>query len=167
MADSEDFCAGVGVGSFAVGDGTGDGVAAVFNAVFAADAEAALFLLAAFAALEFGEVAALRALDEFEFLFVAAGDAFRLLAFEFLLESGPGMLLGNSRPEFDGTDGGAPGTVNTTSSLFERCSTRAVAPGCSRKETTVLSPLRCAFTSANPRPRRASVRGTSAAGILT
>jgi len=121
--------------------------------------EAALFLPAEL------EVAVLRALDEFEFLFVVAGEALRLLKFEFGFESG--IRRGKSRPEFDATGKDAPGTVKTTSSLFERCSTRAVAPGCSRNETTVLSPLRWAFTSAKPRPRRASVRGTSAAGILT
>jgi hypothetical protein len=60
-----------------------------------------------------------------------------------------------------------PGIVNTTSSRFERCSTCAVAPGCSRKEITVLSPLRWVFTSAKPRPRVASALGMSAAGILT
>jgi hypothetical protein len=59
-----------------------------------------------------------------------------------------------------------PGTVNTTSSRFARCSTWAVVPGCSRKDTTVLSPVFCVFTSVNPRPRVASARGTSDPGIL-
>ena len=35
-----------------------------------------------------------------------------------------------------------PGTDTTTSSLFARCSTCAVAPGCKRNESTVLSPAR-------------------------
>jgi hypothetical protein len=60
-----------------------------------------------------------------------------------------------------------PGTVKMTSRWFARCSTRAVEPGCNRNETTVLSPTRCVFTSAKPRPRTASARGTSAPGILT
>ena len=60
-----------------------------------------------------------------------------------------------------------PGTVKTTSSLLPRCSTCAVAPGCSRNETTVLSPAFCAFTSAKPRPRTVSARGTSLWGIFT
>src|SRR5437762_10809062 len=47
------------------------------------------------------------------------------------------------------------------------CSTCAVAPGCRRNESSVLSPVRCDLTSANPRPRTASARGTSAAGIFT
>ena len=149
-----------------MGVGSGDGVA-VFNAELAAGVGVALFLLTGFAGFELEVLsgAVVRALDEFEFLFVAGGAAVRLFAFESRFESGPGVLR-ESRPVFELTDEFAPGTVKTTSSLFERCSTRAVAPGRSRKETTVLSPLRWAFTSANPRPRRASVRGTSAAGIL-
>jgi hypothetical protein len=59
-----------------------------------------------------------------------------------------------------------PGTVNTTSSPLARCSTWAVVPGCKRKDTTVLSPVFCVFTSVNPRPRVASALGTSAVGIL-
>lgn len=60
-----------------------------------------------------------------------------------------------------------PGIVKTTSSLLPRCSTRAVAPGCSRKETTVSLAPRCTLTSPNARPRTASGRGTSAAGMRT
>ncbi len=100
------------------------------------------------------------------FLLADDGEAFRLLAFEFLFDSALVMDRGNSRRAFDAIEELAPATVNTTSSRFERCSTRAVVPGWSRNETTVLSPLRCVFTSAKPRPRSASARGTSAAGIL-
>jgi hypothetical protein len=160
---------GVAVGAdfwaagFPVAVGRGDGVA-VLAAEFATGVGVAVFLLAVVALAELGE-GAVRALDELEFLFVVAGVAVRLLAFEFRFESGAAVFR-VSRAEFEVTDEFAPGTVKTTSSLFDRCSTRAVAPGSSRKETSVLSPLRWALTSANPRPRRASVRGTSAAGIL-
>jgi hypothetical protein len=57
------------------------------------------------------------------FLFVEGDEAFRLFAFEFLFDSVAELDRG-SRPRFDATSGGrAPGTVKTTSSLFERCST--------------------------------------------
>ena len=70
-------------------------------------------------------------------------------------------------PPFDALRVRPPGTLNTTSSLFPRCSTCAVAPGCSRNETTVLSPVFCVFTSTKPRPRTVSARGTSLWGIFT
>ena len=81
----------------------------------------------------------------------------------------PLMPLGIvSRVRLDATVGvPPPGTETTTSSLFARCSTWAVTPGCKRNERIVLSPLFCAFTSTKPRPRTASARGTSAAGIFT
>src|SRR4030095_1969621 len=125
------------------------GVAPGFNADFKADTAAALPFLA-----------------ELELFELDAVEGLRLLALEFLSSSGMVTGCGRSRDEFDATDGFPPGTLMTTSSLFERCTTCAVAPGCSRKDTTVLSPLRCAFTSAKPRPRSVSARGTSTAGIL-
>jgi hypothetical protein len=67
----------------------------------------------------------------------------------------------------DDVAGRVPGIVNTTSSLLPCGSTRAVAPGCKRKETTVLSAARCTLTSEKARPRTASARGTSAGGIFT
>jgi len=114
----------------------------------------------------------------FEFRFDCAGERVFVPAATFLgpllrlidsalrLES---SALGRvaSRLRLDAKLGDPPGTVTTTSSLFARCSTWAVAPGCRRNESTVLSPLRWAVTSANPRPRTASARGTSAAGIFT
>lgn len=116
--------------------------------------------VAARLALRFADVLAFfSALDEFEEL--------GLLAFAFRVKAASGFDCGRfvSRPAFVLVL--PPGIVKTTSSRFECCSTCAVAPGCSRKETTVLSPLRWVFTSPKPRPRVASARGTSAAGILT
>ena len=89
-----------------------------------------------------------------------------------LLVSGPRIplvTLGIVAPvRLDATVGGPPpGTDTTTSNLFARCSTWAVAPGCKRNERIVLLPLFCALTSTKPRPRTASARGTSAAGIFT
>jgi len=92
-----------------------------------------------------------RELDRFAFRFAGVGGLFNalevfaelgLLALGFRLASDSMLDRGrvDSRPAFDVRL--APGTVNTTSSRFERCSTCAVAPGWSRKETTVLSPLR-------------------------
>jgi hypothetical protein len=60
-----------------------------------------------------------------------------------------------------------PGMVKTTSSLLPCCSTRALAPGCNRNETTVSLAPRWTLTSLKARPRTASGRGTSAAGIRT
>src|SRR5260370_9314529 len=57
-----------------------------------------------------------------------------------------------------------PGVLKTTSSLFECCSTCAVAPRWNPNEMTVLSEPRWTLTSTKPRPRVASARGTSAAG---
>lgn len=160
----------MGVGIFAVGEGRGDGrgVATALDPEFEAKVVAGAVLPVEL------ELPPLRALDELdrsaEFLLAndeGGVEALRLLAFAFRFESGPLTDRGRSRPALDALEELPPATVNTTSSRFERCSTRAVAPGWSRKETTVLSPLRCAFTSAKPRPRIASVRGTSAAGILT
>ena len=149
------------------------GVAPGFDAEFSGDAARALFLLAALDLLELDAVEgdALRVVAAFDrsrtFLLVAAGEVFRLLALAFLFDSGTVTGREISPDEFDATDGRPPGTVKTISSLFARCSQCAVAPGSSLKETTVKSPLRWAFTSANPRPRRASACSTSAAGILT
>ena len=111
-------------------------------------------------AFRFADVFAFfNALDEFEELGLLR------FAFRFTVELGFDCGRVVSRPAFVLVF--PPGIVNTTSSRFERCSTCAVAPGCSRKETTVLSPLRWAFTSPKPRPRVASALGTSAAGIRT
>ena len=178
---------GVGVAVFALGEGTavGSGVATGFDLELEARAVPEPVLLAEFE-LPF-ELPALRAeavpglLPEFEFpaprtdgavdraaafVFADAGAMPRWLVFEFRVE--PVMLLerGGCRLAFDAIAALPPATVNTTSRWFARCSTRADAPGGSRNEITVLSPFRCTLTSANPRPRRASARGTSAAGIL-
>jgi hypothetical protein len=80
--------------------------------------------------------------------------------------AGPALLRAMLRLA-GGEEDFAPGIVKTTSSLFPCGSTRAVAPGCKRNETIVLSPPRCTFTSEKARPRTASARGTSAGGILT
>jgi len=154
------------------GFGVATGVAPGFDPAFVdgamseADLLAVLLLegtgprVAARFAFRFADVFAfLNALDEFEELGLLA------FAFRFTAESGFDCRRVVSRPAFVLVF--PPGIVNTTSSRFECCSTCAVAPGCSRKETTVLSPLRWAFTSAKPRPRVASALGTSAAGILT
>jgi hypothetical protein len=86
MAVDEDFCAGVGVGILAVGEGSGDGrgVAPAFDPEFEARAEAGPVLFAEL------ELPALRALDELdrsaEFLLTNAGGAapaLRILTFEF------------------------------------------------------------------------------------
>ena len=81
--------------------------------------------------------------------------------------AGPASLRATSRPVEVELPEREPGMVKTTSSLLPRCSTRAVAPGCSRKDTTVSLAPRCTLTSPNARPRTASGRGTSAAGIRT
>lgn len=81
--------------------------------------------------------------------------------------AGPASLRATSRPVDVVLPEREPGMVKTTSSLFPRCSTLAVAPGCIRKETTVSLAPRCTLTSPNARPRTASGRGTSAAGIRT
>jgi hypothetical protein len=104
-------------------------------------------------------------LDE-EFLLAKVDGAIREAVFEFRFA--PLFDAEDCRPVFAVFEEELPpGTVKTTSRWFARCSTRAVEPGCRRNESTVLSPARCVFTSANPRPRSASARGTSAAGILT
>lgn len=90
-----------------------------------------------------------------------------LLVLAFLFDADVFGGRGKSRAALARAAEFPPGTVNTTSRRLERCSTCAVAPGWSLNETTVLSPLRCAFTSPNPRPRSASARATSAAGIFT
>ena len=159
--------------AFATGDafGAGLGVAAGFGPALD-DAVAAPTLLAVLVL----DGAVPREFDKFAFRFDGVVGLFNaleafatlcLLALGFRLVSDSVLDRGRvvSRPAFDVPL--APGTVNTTSSRFERCSTCAVAPGWSRKETTVLSPLRCVLTSAKPRPRVASARGMSAAGILT
>ena len=178
-------CAG-----FAFGEetGVGRGVAAGFKPELAGNAAGDPLLLAKFESRAFWAAAELDRSADFLLAFVGA--AARVLAFEFLLSPGPLLaesgkairLLtlefgfdsarvvdrGITRAGFEATAElePAPATVNTTSSRFERCSTRAVAPGGRRKEMIVLSPLRCTFTSAKPRPRSASARGTSLAGIL-
>jgi hypothetical protein len=102
------------------------------------------------------EVEPLRLLGEFAFVFL-------LLDLRLAFVS----TLGRERFVFEFAAAVLPpGTVNTTSSRLARCSTWAVVPGCSRKDTTVLSPVFCVFTSVNPRPRVASARGTSEEGIL-
>lgn len=119
-------------------------------------------------AVRFGAVlfeAFLFACDDEAFLLAKDDGAIREAVFEFRFA--PLFDGEDCRPVFDAVDELPPGTVKTTSRRFARCSTRAVEPGCKRNETTVLSPARCVFTSANPRPRTASARGTSAAGILT
>lgn len=105
------------------------------------------------------ELSAFGPTDEFAFL---AGCRFQSATGG----AGPGSLRAMSRLP-DDEDDFAPGIVKTTSSLFPCGSTRAVAPGCKWKETTVLLPSRCTLTSEKARPRTASARGTSAGGILT
>lgn len=100
-----------------------------------------------------------------EFLFAKDGEEFRWFVFE--LRFAPLFEGADCRPVLEAPAELPPATVKTTSRWFALCSTRAVEPGCKRNETTVLSPARCVFTSAKPRPRMASARGTSAAGILT
>ena len=144
--------AGLGLGlADGVGEGFGDGVA---RGVGVARAEAAEYRSFAFrlpdrsAGLNLFELVPRRCES-------AGGGA------------GPASLRATSRPVDVVTSKRDPGMVKTTSSLFPRCSTRAVAPGCSRKETTVSLAPRCTLTSPNARPRTASGRGTSAAGIRT
>ena len=154
------------------GFGVATGVAPGFDPAFVdganteADLLAELVLegtgprVAARFAFRFADVFAFfNALDEFEEL--------GLLAFAFRVKAESEFDCGRfaSRSAFVLVF--PPGIVKTTSSRFECCSTCAVAPGCSRKEITVLSPLRWVFTSPKPRPRVASALGTSAAGILT
>jgi hypothetical protein len=196
VGDADDVVPGLaaGVGALALGEGNADGrgLGPVLDPEFAARAPGVPVLLAKFEFAVLGDVDRSAALVDalfsrddgealrwlvFElefrfspvvdeaFLFAGNGDAFRAPAFEFRFA-----------PLFDGEDCRAvfeldeelpPGTVKMTSRWFARCSTRAVEPGCNRNETTVLSPTRCVFTSAKPRPRTASARGTSAPGILT
>ncbi len=166
-----DLCATAGVefGTVAEARGEGAGVAVGLATEFAVNAGAGLGLAFELELeLVFRELFFAVVLEEF--LFVSnegEGAAGRLLALEFRFESDPRLGGAESRPALAAAAEFPPGTVKTTSSLFERCSTWAVVPGCSRNETTVLLPVRCVFTSAKPRPRRVSARGTSAAGILT
>jgi hypothetical protein len=108
--------------------------------------------------------------EVFDAAFRAVGDGLLTGLAGVLAELDAGFVRAASRLLiFDPTGGtrAVPGALKTTSSLFERCSTCAVAPGCSRNEITVLSAPRWTLTSANPRPRVASARGTSAAGSFT
>ena len=143
----------------AAGSGVGEALVAGVGVAIGAGVAAFLF--------EFGfDCRGAGKLARASFPFGFFGALLRLTVSGFGLESS-GFDRVASRVRLDETPGDPPGTVTTTSSLFARCSTCAVAPGCSRNESTVLSPLRCAVTSANPRPRTASARGTSAAGIFT
>lgn len=114
--------------------------------------------------LAWDDEAFLLACDE-EFLLAEDDGAIREAELEFRFA--PLFDGEDCRPVFAAVEELPPGTVKTTSRWFARCSTRAVDPGCKRNESKVLSPARCVFTSANPRPRISSARGTSAAGILT
>lgn len=177
VATVEAFCAGVALG-FADGEGFGEasGVGVAFELVLVfvegvrLDPDLPALVLAEAKEPERGalelafrfagvvEVEPLRLLGEFEFVFL-------LLDLRLAFVS----TLGRERFAFAfefAAAGLPPGTVNTTSSRLARCSTWAVVPGCSRKDTTVLSPVFCVFTSVNPRPRVASARGTSDEGIL-
>lgn len=195
LADGLGAGVGVGTLAVGDGDGDGKGVATGFDGELKAEVGEAPFLLAVLAVLAFegGAGAGLTTFDDFERLdavlvaggsevlrlltalmftgavlrlltlvFTGAGEELRLFALEFSFGVKTGML----RTEFVAAVEVAPGSVKTTSNWFECCSTRPVAPGCSRKETTVLSPIRWTFTSANARPRSDSARGISAAGIL-
>src|SRR5438477_12499049 len=109
-----------------------------------------------------------------ELLLLAVGEPLRLPVWVAAFFCGADLRFASGsafdrafEPPFDALRVRPPGTLNTTSSLFPRCSTCAVAPGCSRNETTVPSTVFCAFTSAKPRPRTVSARGTSLCGILT
>ena len=162
----EDFSAGVGE-TFGVGEAFGEGVSAGVGVAFVIELVDE-FVLSAFdlALVLFDDVLPGELSRAGAFLFPVVDGVPRLFAFALRAES---TLLGRvkSRGRFEAMLGLPPGTATTTSSLFPRCSTWAVAPGCRRKESTVLSPVRCDFTSENPRPRSASARGTSAAGIFT
>ena len=59
----------------------------------------------------------------FALLLTASGAAIRLLAFEFRFDSARVLDRGVSRPAFAVVAELAPATMNTTSSLFECCST--------------------------------------------
>ena len=170
VATVEAFCAGVALG-FADGEGFGEasGVGVAFELVLVEgvrlDPDLPALVLAEAKEPERGalelafrfagvvEVEPLRLLGEVEFVFL-------LLDLRLAFVS----TLGRERFAFAAAVL-PPGTVNTTSSRLARCSTWAVVPGCSRKDTTVLSPVFCVFTSVNPRPRVASARGTSDEGI--
>jgi hypothetical protein len=169
------FGAGVGVGSFAVLEGFGEGLGAGVGVALTLDAAPVLLFEFEFdnpdgveefrLPLFLFEFAA--GLFELDGLFEFDGGAPRLFVLALRFDSASVGLV-TSRVRFDATAGvPPPGTLTTTSNLFARCSTWAVAPGCRRNESTVLSPARWAFTSAKPRPRTASARGTSAAGIFT
>jgi len=74
--------------------------------------------------------------------FRAAGDGLLIGRAGVLAEFDAGFVRATSRlPAFDPAAGTrvVPGVLKTTSSLFECCSTCAVAPGWSRNEMTVLS----------------------------
>ena len=163
---SEDL--GVGVGeAVAVGEAFGDGVGVRVGVAFVSGAvnEFGFSVLDRVFVL-FGVALPGELLRAERFVFPVVDGMPRLYAFALRAES---TLFGRgkSRERFEATLGVPPGTATTTSSLLPRCSTWAVAPGCNRKESTVLSPTRCDLTSPNPRPRSASARGTSAAGIFT
>ena len=162
----EDFGAGVGE-AFAVGEAFGEGVTAGVGVAFAVD-PVDEFVLLGFdpAFVLFGDALAGELSRPAAFLFPEVDGVPRLFAFALPRESTlPGRV--KSRGRFEAVLGVPPATATTTSSLLPRCSTCAVAPGCRRNESSVLSPVRCDLTSANPRPRTASARGTSAAGNFT
>lgn len=168
LAAIEDFGAGVGE-AFTVGDAFGEGVAAGVGVAFAVD-PVDEFELSGFdlVFVLFGDALAGELSRPAAFLFPEVDGVPRLFVFEFALpreSTLPGRV--KSRGRFEAMLGVPPATATTTSSLLPRCSTCAVDPGCSRNESSVLSPVRCDLTSANPRPRTASARGTSAAGIFT
>lgn len=161
----EGFCAGVGE-AFAVGEAVGEGVTAGVGVALAVD-PVDEFVLSGLdlAFVLFGDALPGELSRPAAFLFPEVDGVPRLFAFALPPESLPGRV--KSRGRFEATLGVPPATATTTSSLLPRCSTCAVAPGCRRNESSVLSPVRCDLTSANPRPRAASARGTSAAGIFT
>ena len=166
-ATAEGFGLGVGDAVFGLGETFGEGVVNGVGLGFVLDAVDE-FVFAGFAfVFELADEAFAAELSRGE-AFLLFGDEGMPRLFAFALRPGSLVLgLDRSRGRFAATVDEPARTFTTTSSLFPRCSTCAVAPGCSRNESTVLSPTRWDFTSANPLPRTASALGTSAAGIFT
>lgn len=132
--EAVDLAAAFGNGvAFGVAAGAGVGVATAAMMVFGGGLGAPSFdpdLSEAFGSAVF--VAAFR----------AAGDGLLNGLAGVLGEFDAGFVRAASRLlVFDPAAGtrAVPGALKTTSSLFERCSTCAVVPGCSRNEMTVLS----------------------------
>ena len=167
LAAIEDFGAGVGE-AFTVGDAFGEGDTVGVGVAFAVD-PVDVFELSGFDLFVlFGDALAGELSRRAAFLFPEVDGVPRLFVFEFALpreSTLPGRV--KSRGRFEAILGVPPATATTTSSLLPRCSTCAVDPGCSRNESSVLSPVRCDLTSANPRPRTAYRKRVFTGGCAT